>query len=73
MSHKNVNLDLLFSFICTVVYLESYFTYSVGLWTNVLLKLQKSCFSFSLHWDRNTVKIQAKTSKMKAIIYYLFP
>lgn len=34
MSHKNVNLDLLFSFIHTVVYLESYFTYSVGFWTN---------------------------------------
>lgn len=73
MKHKNVNLDLLFPFIRTVVCLESYFTYSVGLWTNVLLKLQKSCFGFSLHWDRNTVKIQAKTSKMKAVIYYLFP
>lgn len=72
-SHESQKCDLLFSFICTVVYLESYFTYSIGLWTYVLLKLQKNCFSFSLHWDRNTVKIQGKTSKIKAISYYLFP
>lgn len=35
MSHRNVSLDLLFFFILTAVYLESCFTYSVDLWTNV--------------------------------------